>query len=93
MAVPAASPAKIVKDFVELAKAGKATNYASLGPGHVGAPVGGDAEGADRDLDLKHIPYQPGPTAVHGSRPRRREHAVLLLRLVPAGGAGRHRSA
>jgi len=63
MAVPAASPAKSVKDFVELAKAGKVTNYASLGPG-TSAHLSAETLKSLTGIQLKHIPYQPGPTAV-----------------------------
>ena len=63
MAVPAASPAKSVKDFIELAKAGKATNYGSLGPGS-SAHLSAETLKAVTGMSLKHIPYQPGPTAV-----------------------------
>ena len=63
MAVPSSSPAKSVKDFVELAKAGKATNYASLGLG-TSAHLSAETLKSLTGIQLKHIPYQPGPTAV-----------------------------
>ena len=63
MAVPASSPAKSVKDYVELAKQGKATNYASLG---IGSSAHLSAESLKKitGISLKHIPYPPGPAAV-----------------------------
>lgn len=63
MAVPSSSPARSVKDYIELAKAGKATNYASLGPG-TSAHLSAETLKKITGVALKHIPYQPGPQAV-----------------------------
>ena len=63
MAVPSTSPAKSVKDFVEMWKAGKADKYASLGPG-TSAHLAAERLKVLVGQDLKHIPFPPGPQAV-----------------------------
>jgi tripartite-type tricarboxylate transporter receptor subunit TctC len=63
MAVPASSPAKSVKELVELAKQGKATKYASLGPG-TSAHLSAERLKVLTGIALKHIPFPPGPQGV-----------------------------
>lgn len=63
MAVPATSPVKSVKDFVELWKAGKAEKYASLGPG-TSAHIAAERLKVLVGKDLKHVPFPPGPQGV-----------------------------
>ncbi len=62
MAVPESSPYKNVKEFVEAWKAGKVKNYASLGPG-TSAHLIAERMKTLTGLDLKHIPFPPGPQA------------------------------
>jgi tripartite-type tricarboxylate transporter receptor subunit TctC len=63
MAVPATSPVKTVKDFVDLAKQGKVDKYASLGPG-TPAHLSGESLKKSAGIELKHIPFPPGPQSV-----------------------------
>lgn len=62
MAVPESSPYKNVKDFVAAWKEGKVKNYASLGPG-TSAHLIAERMKTLTGLDLKHIPFPPGPQA------------------------------
>lgn len=62
MAVPASSPIKSVKEFVDVWKAGKAERYASLGPG-TSAHLAAEKLKVLVGKDLKHIPFPPGPQA------------------------------
>ena len=62
MAVPESSPYKNVKEFVEAWKAGKVKNYASLGLG-TSAHLIAERMKTLTGLDLKHIPFPPGPQA------------------------------
>jgi tripartite-type tricarboxylate transporter receptor subunit TctC len=62
MAVPATSPIKSVKEFVDAWKAGKAERYASLGPG-TSAHLAAERLKVLVGKDLKHIPFPPGPQA------------------------------
>lgn len=62
MAVPESSPYKTVKDFVAAWKEGKVKNYASLGPG-TSAHLVAERMKTLTGLDLKHIPFPPGPQA------------------------------
>lgn len=56
MAVPASSPATNVKEFVELAKAGKITKYASPGPG-TSAHLSAARLNVVAGMNLRHIPF------------------------------------
>lgn len=62
MAVPETSPYKNAKEFVDAWKAGKVKNYASLGPG-TSAHLIAERFKTLTGLDLKHIPFPPGPQA------------------------------
>jgi tripartite-type tricarboxylate transporter receptor subunit TctC len=63
LAVPATSTAKNVKEFVDLAKAGKATAYASPGPG-TSAHLSASRLAGVSDIQLRHIPFPSAPQAV-----------------------------
>ncbi len=63
MAVPASSPAKSATDFVDLAKQGKVSNYASLGPGSA-AHLSAEKLKLLTGINLKHIPFPAGPQPV-----------------------------
>lgn len=63
LAVPASSPAKTVKEFVDLAKEGKVTKYGSPGPG-TSAHLSAARLGVVSGTQLRHIPFPSAPQAV-----------------------------
>lgn len=63
MAVPASSPVKTVKDFVELAKQGKITQYASPGPG-TSANLSMERLKMVSGMNIRHIPFPSAAQAI-----------------------------
>jgi tripartite-type tricarboxylate transporter receptor subunit TctC len=63
MAVPASSPHRSLKDFIDAWRAGRAEKYASLGPG-TSAHLAAERLKSLVGRDLRHIPFPPGPQGV-----------------------------
>jgi tripartite-type tricarboxylate transporter receptor subunit TctC len=63
MAVPASSPVKTAKDFVDLAKQGKITKYASPGPG-TSAHLSMERLKMVSGIDVRHIPFPSAAQAI-----------------------------